>query len=115
MLVTWKYRPRNTLVQRFGPRARLVFSACVVLAVIQFWDLRVLGAFLALALGQFLAAGIGFRETRRFWGFLLALLFFLSLITLLTGRGGEGLSVGHHVLARLPALRAGRFLWQLII
>jgi energy-coupling factor transport system permease protein len=115
MLVTWKYQARDTVVQRFNPRARLIFSGCLMLAIILFWDLRVLAGFFALALAQFLLARIGFRETRRFWGFLLALLFYLGLIALVTGRGAAGVAEGEHVVARLPELRVGGIAWQPVI
>src|SRR3977135_2934489 len=100
MLVTWKYLPRDTVVQRFSPRARLIFSGCLLFAVVPVWDLRVLAGLLALAAGQFWLARIGFWETRRFWSFLVLLLVFLSLITLVTGRGGEVTGVGGRVMAR---------------
>jgi energy-coupling factor transport system permease protein len=111
MLVTWKYLPRDTLVQRLSPRARLIFSGCLLLAVIPFWDLRILGGFFALAFGQFYLARIGFRETRRFWSFLVLLLLFLGLMTLLTGRGGVP-GGGGRVLVRLPPLPVAGRAWE---
>ncbi len=89
MLVTWAYKPRNTLIQRLDPRARLIFTACAMLAVILVWDLRWLLAWLAFALLTYRAARLTWKETRRFWLVVLPLITFLVLITALTGRGGE--------------------------
>jgi energy-coupling factor transport system permease protein len=115
MLVTWKYLPRETAVQHRSPRARLIFSGCLVLAIIPFWDLRVLAGFFALALAQFWLAGIGFWETRRFWNVLAMLLLFLSLMTLLTGRELASATAGDHILARLSPVTVLGHRWQPIL
>jgi len=46
MLIAWKYRERNTVIQRLDPRARLIFMLSVLVSVIQFWDLRIILGFL---------------------------------------------------------------------
>lgn len=110
MLQPWKYQSRDTLVQRFGPRALLLFNACLLLALIPIWDLRLLVGAFVVAFTQFLGARIGFRETRRFWAFLLTLLFCLGLISLLTPRAGAD-SASMRVLLRLPELRLAGRVW----
>ena len=52
MLVTWKYRPRNTFIQRLDPRTRLIFFVCVILAltVPDIWDIRIILPLFAVSL-----------------------------------------------------------------
>ncbi len=89
MLVTWKYRPRNTLIQRLDPRARLIMLAAMVVAFTQLWDLRVLVPLVGFALVLYLAARIEWADVRRVWIFILV---FITLIvianTILGARGG---------------------------
>ncbi len=103
MLVTWRYRERDTLIQRLDPRARLIFFGCFLLAVLSFWDVRVLAAFLVLGLGQVLLARVPWRDTRRAWLFIGTVAVFFTLITFLTGRGGFEFYTTEHVIARLEA------------
>ena len=103
MLVTWKYKPRNTLIQRLDPRARLIFYACFLVSVFMFWDLRVLLFFLAVALLAVLAARLTWRDTRRTWLFIGAFILIYALLTLLTGRGGFELYKTERVIATLRA------------
>jgi energy-coupling factor transport system permease protein len=50
MLVAWKYRKReNSLIQKFDPRAWLIFFACFFLATLSFWDVRFLLPFWIIA------------------------------------------------------------------
>ena len=44
MLVSWKYRPRNTIIQRLDPRSRLIFLACIILGITipNIWDFRII-------------------------------------------------------------------------
>ncbi len=90
MLANLSYKERNTPVQRLDPRARLIFTGCALFAAVLIWDLRWLLALFALALGQFLLARLTWRETRRFWLVAGGLFVLLTLLTLLTGRGGAG-------------------------
>ena len=53
MLIAWKYRERDTIIQRLDPRARIIFMLAMLFSVIQFWDLRITLWFLALALAQY--------------------------------------------------------------
>lgn len=101
MLVSWRYRERNTLVQKLDPRARWVFMLAVLFSVIQFWDLRFLFFFFALALAYYLLCRLTWRETRRVWTFILILVVvIIGINTVLTGRGGptEVLRGAGHVL-----------------
>ncbi len=103
MLVSWKYRERNTIIQRLDPRARLIFMLCMLFSIIQFWDLRVMLLFLAISLGQFALAKLTFRETRRAWLLVGWLILFLTVLAFVTGRGGTGVYTEEHPLFYLPS------------
>ncbi len=104
MLATWSYKERDTLIQRLDSRARIIFVGCLTLATVLIWDARLLLIPLGLALAQLLLARLTWRETRRFWltiGFFIVL---LTLLTLLTGRGGVGVYSAEHPLWRVSIL-----------
>ncbi|MBC7232074.1 MAG: energy-coupling factor transporter transmembrane protein EcfT [Chloroflexi bacterium] len=103
MLVTWKYRERNTIIQKLDPRARFIFMLCMLFSIIQFWDSRVMLLFLAISLGQFVVAKITFRETRRVWLLVGGFITFLTMLAFVTGRGGTGVYTEEHVLFYLPS------------
>ncbi|HEX9926012.1 MAG TPA: hypothetical protein VGD99_25370, partial [Anaerolineae bacterium] len=90
MLVTWKYRPRPTFIQSLDPRARLIFTACVILGItlIQIWDLRLLLPVFTLVLVLYLAARIEWSDVWRVWTFVILFVTFIVSLALLTARGG---------------------------
>ena len=91
MLVAWKYRPRNTIIQRLDPRARLIFLACLFasFAVAQIWDIRLLFPLFALSMVLYLLARIEWRDIRRAWIFFLVfIVVIIGVNALLSGRGG---------------------------
>ena len=98
MLVTWKYRPRDSFVEKADPRARWIFSFLVLFALTLFWDIRLLLFFLAIVVAQYILAKVTWEETRRAWIFILVFVVgIVALNTLFTGRGGpeEVLGAGH--------------------
>lgn len=100
MLVTWKYRQRNSFVEKFDTRARWFFSFLVLFSIIQFWDIRFLLGFFILVMVQYALTKLTWEETWRAWVFILVLLVgIVALNALLTGRGGPGevLKGGHPV------------------
>lgn len=102
MLVTWKYRPRGSVVEKLDPRARWIFSLLILFALTQFWDIRFLLFFLIIVVIQYVLAKVTWKETRRAWLFILFLAVgIVALNTLFTGRGGTE-----------EVLRAGHVLWQ---
>jgi energy-coupling factor transport system permease protein len=91
MLVNWKYRSRNTIIQRLDPRSRLIFLACVILGITipNIWDFRILFPLFLITLGLYLAARIEWKDVRRTWIFIFFLIFFIvGLNGVLSGRGG---------------------------
>lgn len=102
MLVTWKYRQRDSVVEKFDPRARWFFSFLVLFSITQFWDIRFLLFFFALVMLQYWLARLTWAETRRVWLFILILVVgIVALNTLFTGRGGPS-----------EVLRGGHVLWR---
>ncbi|MBL8091281.1 MAG: energy-coupling factor transporter transmembrane protein EcfT [Anaerolineales bacterium] len=91
MLVTWKYRPRNTFIQRLDPRTRLIFMFSIILAltVPEIWDFRIILPLFFLSLTLYLMARIEWKDVRRVWIFIFILVIFIvGLNGLLSGRGG---------------------------
>ncbi len=91
MLVTWKYRPRNTFIQRLDPRTRLIFMVCIILALTipDIWDYRIILPLFFISLTLYLLARIEWKDVRRAWIYIFFLVFFIvGLNGLLSGRGG---------------------------
>ncbi len=88
MLATLNYKDRDTFIQRLDPRTRLLAMLLLSLSVVFLWDLRLVLPFFVLALLQLWLARLTWRELRRFWLVVGSIIVLLTLITLLTGRGG---------------------------
>ena len=103
MLVTWRYKPRKSLIQSFDPRAWLIFYTCFLACTVLFWDLRYQAALFLITLVTILTSGIKFNEMKRAWTFIIGFVIFFSLLTFLTGRGSVELYTEEHVITRLAA------------
>ena len=104
MLVAWRYRKReNSFIQKFDPRAWLIFYACYLVAVITFWDIRFLLPFFLFAFYVLLTSGIKWHEIRRAFLFILGFVFFFAILTFLTGRGGVEHYSEEHLLRQFRA------------
>ena len=91
MLATWKYRPRNTFIQRLDPRTRFIFLFSIILAltVPEIWDYRIILTLFLISLTLYLLARIEWKDIRWTWLYIFVLLFFIvGLNGLLSGRGG---------------------------
>ncbi len=88
MLVAWRYRKRESLLQSFDPRAWLIFFACYLASTLFFWDTRFLAFFFAIALFFVFSSGIRWNEMAKAWIFIGGFILFFSFLTFLTGRGG---------------------------
>lgn len=91
MLVTWKYRLRDTFIQRLDPRTRLIFMVCIIFAITlpDIWDYRVILPLFFGSLTLYLLARIEWKDVKRIWMFIAVLVFFIvGLNGLLSGRGG---------------------------
>ena len=96
MLVAWRYRKRESLLQSFDPRAWLIFFACYLASTLFFWDTRFLAFFFAIALLFVFSSGIRWNEMARAWIFIGGFILFFSFLTFLTGRGGMELYTTEH-------------------
>jgi energy-coupling factor transport system permease protein len=91
VLASFSYRPRNSLVETFDPRARWVFSILALSSIILFWDIRFLLFFFLLSLVQFHYSNLTWKETRKAWLLILVLTTTMVLFnTILTGAGTVG-------------------------
>lgn len=104
MLVPWRYRKReNSLIQKFDPRAWLIFYACFLFSTLAFWDIRFLLPFWILSLLVLLTSGVTWKEIRRAFLFILGFVFFFAILTFLTGRGGSELYAEEHLIRQFQA------------
>jgi energy-coupling factor transport system permease protein len=91
MLVTWKYRPRDTFIQRLDPRTRWIFLFSIILALTipEIWDYRIVFPLFVLSLTLFFMARIEWKDVRRAFLYIFILVFFIvGLNAMLFGRGG---------------------------
>lgn len=104
MLVSWRYRKRpNSLIQKFDPRAWLIFYACYLVGTIIFWDIRFLLPFFILAFFALFTSGVKWHEIRRSFLFILGFVFFFAILTFLTGRGGVEHYTEEHLIRQFRA------------
>ena len=104
MLVPWRYRDRkNSLIQKFDPRAWLIFYACFLFSTLSFWDVRFLLPFWLLAVFVLLTSGVTWKEIRRAFLFIVGFVFFFALLTFLTGRGGSEVYAQEHLIREFRA------------
>ena len=120
MLVAWKYRPRNTIIQRLDPRARLIFLACLFasFAIAQIWDIRLLFPLFVLSMVLYLLARIEWRDIKRAWTFfLIFIVVIVGVNALLSGRGGpmSVLQDTSPVLIQTPTLKIPGVNWTIHI
>ncbi len=114
MLVAWRYRERDTVIQRLDPRARIIFMLAMLFSIIQFWDLRIMLLFLGIGILQYALARLTWRETRRVWIVMSLVIVFMTILTFLTGRGGIVEAYQQeHLIRRLGPLSLPFFGWQL--
>lgn len=111
MLVTWKYRPRNTFIQRLDPRTRLIFLFSIILALTipEIWDYRIVFPLFVLSLTLFFMARIEWKDVRRVFLYIFILVFFIVGVNgLLSGRGGPSsvLDPASPVLFEVPFIPA---------
>jgi energy-coupling factor transport system permease protein len=104
MLIPWRYRKRdNSFIQSFDPRAWLIFYICFLFSALAFWDVRYLLLFFAFALYALFTSRVQWREIRRSFLFIVGFVFFFSILTFLTGRGGMEVYATEHLIHRFEA------------
>jgi energy-coupling factor transport system permease protein len=114
MLIAWRYRERDTIIQRLDPRARIIFMLAMLFSIIQFWDFRIMLFFLGIAMFQYALAKLTWRETRRTWILISIIILFMTTLTFFTGRGGvETAFHEEHLIRRLGPLTFPVVGWQI--
>jgi len=103
MLVSWRYKERNSLIQKFDPRAWIIFYACFLAATLFFWDVRFLAPFFLIAWGALITSKLTWQEIRRPLLFIGGFVIVFAFLTFLTGRGGSELYKEEHVIYSLKA------------
>ncbi|MBI5965540.1 MAG: energy-coupling factor transporter transmembrane protein EcfT [Chloroflexi bacterium] len=104
MLVAWRYRERkNSFIQSFDPRAWVIFYLCCFVSTLSFWDVRFLLPFLVIAIFVLLTSGVKWHEIRRAFLFIVIFIFFFSILTFLTGRGGSEVYKQEHLIREFRA------------
>jgi energy-coupling factor transport system permease protein len=100
MLVSLNYRPRNSVIETFDPRARWIFSLLLMFSTVLFWDVRFLAAFFVISLIQYALTRLTWRETRRAWILIAIIVGSMVIInTLITSSGtiGSVMQGGHPI------------------
>ena len=116
MLIAWRYKERDTIIQRLDPRARIIFMLAMLFSIIQFWDLRILLLFLGVGVLQYVLAKLTWRETRRAWLLISFIILFMTVLTFFTGRGGVGYAYHEeHLIRRLGPVTVPLVGWQLSV
>jgi energy-coupling factor transport system permease protein len=103
MLVAWRYRKRNSVIQSFDPRAWVIFYICFLFSTLTFWDVRFLLPFLVIALFWLFTSGLNWNEIRRPLLFIGSFVFFFAILTFLTGRGGQEVYKHEHLIRQFAA------------
>ena len=103
MLVTWSYRQRNSLIQKFDPRAWIIFYGCFLASTLFFWDVRFLTPFLLIAIISLVTSGLTWSEFRRPLLFIGGFVTVFAILTFLTGRGGSEVYKEEHILRSFKA------------
>jgi len=96
MLATWSYKQRDTFIQRLDPRARIIAMFTLSFATVMVWDLRLALVPFGITLLALFLARLRWREVRRFVIVVSFFIVFLTLLTLLTGRGGVDVFDAEH-------------------
>ncbi|MFN2121202.1 MAG: energy-coupling factor transporter transmembrane component T family protein [Anaerolineales bacterium] len=104
MLVAWRYRKRpHSLIQWFDPRAWIIFYLCFLFSTLAFWDVRPLLFFFVLSIVVLLTSGVTWHEMHRAFIFIVGFVFFFSILTFLTGRGGTEVYQQEHLIREFRA------------
>ncbi len=116
MLIAWRYRERDTIIQRLDPRARIIFMLAMLFSIVQFWDVRIMLIFLGIALLQYGLARLTWQETRRVWILISVIIVVMTTLTFITGRGGVQYAYHEeHLITRVGPLSLPIVGWKLAL
>ena len=88
MLASFNYHPHQSLVEKFDPRARWIFSLVLLFAIVLFWDIRFLAFFFAISMLQYFLSRLSWAETKRAWFVIIFISTLMILVnTIITSAG----------------------------
>lgn len=91
MLVSWRYKYRNSPMDHIDPRARWIFSFAFLIAATSTWNWMFLLAYFIIAIIWYRLGNTTWKETRGGWRLVLFMLFMMIVInTIITGGGAGG-------------------------
>jgi energy-coupling factor transport system permease protein len=100
MLISWRYKFRNSIMDKIDPRARWIFSFAFLLSATMFWNATFLFILFILAIIWYSFGKTKWKETRHGW-FLVSIMLFSMIVinTIITGGGAGGVvPPGGHVI-----------------
>jgi energy-coupling factor transport system permease protein len=104
MLVAWRFRQRErSFIQWFDPRAWIRFYLCFLVSTLAFWDVRFLLPFFFISIFVLVTSGVKWSEMKRAFLFIVGFVFFFSVLTFLTGRGGTEVYKTEHLIHQFKA------------
>ena len=104
MLVAWRFRKRDkSFIQWFNPTAWIIFYLCFLFSTLGSWDIRFLTPFFLISIFVLLTSGVTWFEIRRAFLFIVGFVFFFSILTFLTGRGGTEVYKTEHLIHQFKA------------
>lgn len=91
MLISWRYKYRNSIMDKIDPRSRWIFSFAFLLSVTMFWNASFLIFFFILAIIWYAFGRVSWKEARKGWLLVSIMLFSMIVInTIITGGGAGG-------------------------
>jgi energy-coupling factor transport system permease protein len=100
MLISWRYKFRNSIMDRIDPRSRWIFSFAFLISATMVWSANFLFPLFIIALIWYAFGRTRWKETRRGW-FLVSIMLFSMIVinTIITGGGAGGVvPPGGHLL-----------------
>lgn len=91
MLISWRYKYRDSVMDKIDPRTRWIFSFAFLLSATLFWNAVFLFIFFIMAVIWYALGETTWEETRKGWLLVSIMLFSMIVInTIITGGGAGG-------------------------
>ncbi len=81
----------------------MIFYLCFLASTLASWDIRVLLPFFVISIVVLATSGVQWHEIRRAFLFIVGFVFFFSILTFLTGRGGSEMYKQEHLIRQIQA------------
>jgi len=91
MIISWRYKFRNSIMDKIDPRTRWIFSFVILVTATMFWNATYLFVFFIIAAIWYSFGKTTWKETRKGWLLVSIMLFSMIVInTIITGGGAGG-------------------------